>query len=77
MERLAKDKITKQQRILLLRREGSGYLDNMDSALLFPETDLGSVRERGKTNSQTHTHTLFYIDIISESSPIIRILIEY
>lgn len=49
MERLAKEKISKQQQILLLRRELSSQLDNIDSALLFPEADLANgVRERGK-----------------------------
>lgn len=49
MERLAKEKIAKQQQILLLRRELSTHFDNIDSTLLLPEADLGNgLRERGK-----------------------------
>lgn len=53
MERLAKEKISKQQQILLLRRELSSQLDNVDNALLFLDGDLtNGTRERGKFTEQ-------------------------
>lgn len=49
MERLAKDKIAKQQQIITLRRELSLHIDNYDSTIMLTDSEVGnSIRERGK-----------------------------
>lgn len=48
MERLAREKIAKQQQILLLRRELSARFDNIDSTIILADGDVGNgIRERG------------------------------
>lgn len=49
MERLAKEKIAAQQKILLLKRELSAQWDHIDFSTLLPEPEVG-IRERGKDN---------------------------
>lgn len=48
MERLAKEKIAKQQQILILRRKLSARFDNIDSTIHLPEGEGNGIRERGK-----------------------------
>lgn len=49
MERLAKEKIAKQQQIILLRRELSAHIDNFDSTIMMTDGEVGNgIRERGK-----------------------------
>lgn len=52
MERLAKEKVAQQKRILILKRELSQQLDHADSTFLLPENDgiNSGVRERCKCN---------------------------
>lgn len=47
MERLAKEKIAKQQQILILRRKLSARFDNIDSTIHLPEAEGNGIRERG------------------------------
>lgn len=48
MERLAKEKIAKQQQIILLRRELSAHIDNFDSTIILTDGEVGNgIRERG------------------------------
>lgn len=59
MERLAKEKIAKQQQILTLRRELSLHIDSFDSTIMLTDSEVGnSIRERGESN--TIDQTLFY-----------------
>ncbi|GAB0088074.1 probable GPI-anchored adhesin-like protein PGA55 [Sergentomyia squamirostris] len=48
MERLAKEKISSQQRIIVLKRELSSQFENIDFSTILPETDsaANSIRER-------------------------------
>lgn len=51
MERLAKEKIAKQQQIILLRRELSAHIDNFDSTIILNDGEVGNgIRERGTYN---------------------------
>lgn len=53
MERLAKDKIAKQQQIITLRRELSLHIDNYDSTIMLTDSEIGnSIRERGECQQQ-------------------------
>lgn len=48
MERLAKEKIAKQQQIIILRRELSAHIDNYDSTSILTDGEVGNgIRERG------------------------------
>lgn len=48
MERLAKEKIAKQQQILILRRKLSARFDNIDSTIHLPDGEGNNgIRERG------------------------------
>lgn len=49
MERLAKEKISSQQRIIVLKRELSSQYENIDFSTILPESDAptNSIRERG------------------------------
>ncbi|XP_055696015.1 mucin-2-like isoform X2 [Lutzomyia longipalpis] len=48
MERLAKEKISSQQRIIVLKRELSSQYENIDFSTILPESDIptSSIRER-------------------------------
>lgn len=51
MERLAKEKIAKQQQILILRRQLAARFDNMniDSTIQLPDSEISNgIRERGR-----------------------------
>lgn len=51
MERLAKEKVAQQKKILILKRELSVHFEHGDSSFLLPENELngnGSIRERCK-----------------------------
>lgn len=50
MERLAKEKIAAQQKILLLKRELSAQWDHIDFSTIIPEPDVGTIREREPVN---------------------------
>lgn len=59
MERLAKEKIAKQQQIITLRRELSLHIDTFDSTIMLTDANdvgngngnsNGGIRERGELN---------------------------
>lgn len=50
MERLAKEKIAAQQKILLLKRELSAQWDHFDFSTIIPENEVVNVREKGRNN---------------------------
>lgn len=51
MERLAKEKIAKQQQILLLRRQLAARFDNIDSTIQLPDSEVSNgIRERGENS---------------------------
>lgn len=59
MERLAKDKIAKQQQIITLRRELSLHIDNYDSTIMLTDSETGnSIRERGKCQRERKRKTI-------------------
>lgn len=69
MERLAKEKIAKQQQIILLRRELSAHIDNFDSTIMLTDGEVGnSIRERGTCPPVT-AHLQYYFVLSAHSHP--------
>lgn len=60
MERLAKEKIAAQQKILLLKRELSAQWDHFDFSTIITENDVASAREKGEIFFINLTINLFF-----------------
>lgn len=60
MERLAKDKIAKQEKLEILRQQMSKRFENMNSTIQLPDSeDCNGIRERGLYSHQ-NTYIFFW-----------------